>query len=835
MDDDLTATVHSALTALNPARKAQFLLDTALSLIDAGRYGAEVEKYLDVYLKTPDLPKTQVAQALLARANARKAAGDELLTQAHQDFQAVLRLDPSNRQVAHQIRRRTQIHFAHDPPSHRAPLEVWSRIANYIPRYHLRSWLHLSSFHRSIALHHIFHSVDLYFGEDQPENVNRSLDIFDRVKSDRSFALLVKCLRVHWAYEEGELLDIMLRVFRTALPEFIALKEFEWIGYPELRQDMVQSILASHPRLVAFGCIGFHFDACGISAFHTLRKLTLRAEDDDGYADWSEITTVLNNNASTLTHLTLGAYLHRQHSWDSPFSSPTIHNLTHLDLVDTRMSHLVLSRIANAAGGVNGRLESLTLHGVMEEPGKAAVIFDSDEIVGMGGQHTLLPRLTSFRFLLVGQPQFVNNTNPNPSSQHPQEHYDPTILHLYQTITHFLRNRPNLRKLDLGGCPWEFLVPILPELKGLRVLGVRIGCSVRGCGSRSKSRVVGGGGGEEEEEGYTSEIDALVQSIPNQMTALRVEVGVSELPLHVYATQFQKFKSLSFLHLQLNNAELAYHVLPETPRSTLASSSSMPHPQMQLLRHYGKMRGPGGPVYPHHHHPLAPQLVRVRNHHHNNNHIDVDHDVPLPVVPLEPLDTLESARHVALSVESLDFVGWNEELYVIVRGLGGGERERLRGGGESEEKGEVGNRGVRKVDVGASTMDMIDGGGGGGAKNSVLPISSQLLASTASSSSTPPLPSTSSSPLPSHIPTTNGVLSPHLSTSTSTPITIPVRTIMHQQQQQQQTTTMKTMELKELPSPRKLDCAKGVDLGNEDNVWLERRDVPIDYDMPVGE
>ncbi|EKM74787.1 hypothetical protein AGABI1DRAFT_132904 [Agaricus bisporus var. burnettii JB137-S8] len=869
MDDDLTATVHSALTALNPARKAQFLLDTALSLIDAGRYGAEVEKYLDVYLKTPDLPKTQVAQALLARANARKAAGDELLTQAHQDFQAVLRLDPSNRQVAHQIRRRTQIHFAHDPPSHRAPLEVWSRIANYIPRYHLRSWLHLSSFHRSIALHHIFHSVDLYFGEDQPENVNRSLDIFDRVKSDRSFALLVKCLRVHWAYEEGELLDIMLRVFRTALPEFIALKEFEWIGYPELRQDMVQSILASHPRLVAFGCIGFHFDACGISAFHTLRKLTLRAEDDDGYADWSEITTVLNNNASTLTHLTLGAYLHRQHSWDSPFSSPTIHNLTHLDLVDTRMSHLVLSRIANAAGGVNGRLESLTLHGVMEEPGKAAVIFDSDEIVGMGGQHTLLPRLKSFRFLLVGQPQFVNNNNPNPSSQHPQEHYDPTILHLYQTITHFLRNRPNLRKLDLGGCPWEFLVPILPELKGLRVLGVRIGCSVRGCGSRS--RVVVGGGGGEEEEGYTSEIDALVQSIPNQMTALRVEVGVSELPLHVYANQFQKFKSLSFLHLQLNNAELAYHVLPETPRSsTLASSSSMPLPQMQLLRHYGKMRGPGGPVYPHHH-PLVPQLVNGsglavkrrnnlgasssgtknreggvdesahvtlindQNHHHNNNnnHIDVDHDVPLPVVPLEPLDTLDSARHVALCVESLDFVGWNEELYVIVRGLGGGERVR---GGESEEKGEVGNRGVRKVDVGASTMDMIDGGGGGGAKNSVLPISSQLLASTASSSSTPPLPSTSSSPLPSHIPTTNGISSPHLSTSTSTPITIPVRTTTMAQQQQQQTTmTMKTVELKELPSPRKLDCAKGVDLGNEDNVWLERRDVPIDYDMPVGE
>jgi hypothetical protein len=35
--DDLTATVHNALTALDPIRKAEFLLDAALALIDAGR------------------------------------------------------------------------------------------------------------------------------------------------------------------------------------------------------------------------------------------------------------------------------------------------------------------------------------------------------------------------------------------------------------------------------------------------------------------------------------------------------------------------------------------------------------------------------------------------------------------------------------------------------------------------------------------------------------------------------------------------------------------------------------------------------------------------------
>jgi hypothetical protein len=43
-----------------------------------------------------------------------------------------------------------------------------------------------------------------------------------------------------------------------------------------------------------------------------------------------------------------------------------------------------------------------------------------------------------------------------------------------------------------------------------------------------------------------------------------------------------------------------------------------------------------------------------------------------------------------------------------------------------------------------------------------------------------------------------------------------------------------TVELKELPARRRLDCGKGVDLGGEDAVWLERRDVPMDYDMPVG-
>lgn len=39
------------------------------------------------------------------------------------------------------------------------------------------------------------------------------------------------------------------------------------------------------------------------------------------------------------------------------------------------------------------------------------------------------------------------------------------------------------------------------------------------------------------------------------------------------------------------------------------------------------------------------------------------------------------------------------------------------------------------------------------------------------------------------------------------------------------------MELKELPVRRRLDCGKGVDLGSEDAMWMERKDVPIDFEM----
>jgi len=42
------------------------------------------------------------------------------------------------------------------------------------------------------------------------------------------------------------------------------------------------------------------------------------------------------------------------------------------------------------------------------------------------------------------------------------------------------------------------------------------------------------------------------------------------------------------------------------------------------------------------------------------------------------------------------------------------------------------------------------------------------------------------------------------------------------------------IELKELPPRRRLDTGFGVDLGGVDGCWLERIDVPIDYELVGG-
>jgi hypothetical protein len=205
----------------------------------------------------------------------------------------------------------------------------------------------------------------------------------------------------------------------------------------------------------------------------------------------NEVRTVLDNNADTLKHLTLGAYLARAHSWDSAFGSPTVQHLTRLELVDTRISNVVLARIAHAHN-----LVSLTLHGTLDQPAAATAIFGADHLLPNPGAsagtgalmqnsptHMFLPHLEAFRFALVG-------------------HDDD--LSLFGAVVQLLRARPRLRRLDLGTCPWELVRGLIPELTGLRVLRVRIASLT------------------------SLSVDALVRGLPQEMQAIHLACSVSD-------------------------------------------------------------------------------------------------------------------------------------------------------------------------------------------------------------------------------------------------------------------------------------------------------------------
>ncbi|KAH9947737.1 hypothetical protein B0H21DRAFT_820275 [Amylocystis lapponica] len=171
----------------------------------------------------------------------------------------------------------------------------------------------------------------------------------------------------------------------------------------------------------------------------------------------------------------------RTHSWDSAVQSTTVQNLTHLNLVDMRISHVVLARITHAHS-----LQSLTLmHGTCDEPASARIVFGADHV--LDGRHTFLPHLVAFRFVMVG-----HNAG----------------LRVYHAIAQFVRQRPQLCRLDLGSCAWELvrgiLLPTLPP--GLHVLRVRIAH-------------------------LRADMDALTHAIPAALAMLHITIVMSDLPM----------------------------------------------------------------------------------------------------------------------------------------------------------------------------------------------------------------------------------------------------------------------------------------------------------------
>ncbi|KAJ7835639.1 hypothetical protein B0H14DRAFT_3870997 [Mycena olivaceomarginata] len=516
----------------------------------------------------------------------------------------------------------------------------------------------------------------------------------------------------------------------------------------------------------------------------------------------SSTATRAPSRTSSSTHLVLGAYLARHHSWDAVFQSSVIRTLTHLDLVDTCISGLVLGRVAHAAA-----LVSLTLPGTFEDVKGATVIFAGDHILdegeGGGRQHTLLPHLHSFRFLLLGP------------DQHP----------LYAAVAAFLAHRPLLRRLDLESCPWELVRSLLPTLSGLKVLGVRI--------AHFNSAAAQG----------------LWGALPRGVHALHLTTIVAERDLLVFETLLKSFHS-SHVHLFLLNPLLAgarvaraFLHLQRCKRELKASVAFGAHLSC-LLTHFPRLRPPS-------------LTLSFLSH--------VSFCLPLP----DPARELEAQRALALpfaasSCEHCRALFGHGQTICLCLYL----QILLAVGPQAE-----GQHAHPRSLSGPSPLP---------------PLLSPLLVNP------PSLPHSLFFFLLSSIPLTNppsqnehapalrafpALAFLHLqNTATHRPKpnlvserefaqqtegwvaaargvarALPVldflgwhgehyvvvrrtgerRRLDGRRENGEEGEAEEEVELKELPCRRHLDCGKGVDVGGEDATWLERKDVPIDYEMPV--
>lgn len=256
----------------------------------------------------------------------------------------------------------------------------------------------------------------------------------------------------------------------------------------------------------------------------------------------------------------------------------------------------------------------------------------------------------------------------------------------------------------------------------------------------------------------------------------------------------------------------------QQPPHNLANflSNTLPHPAQQIQ---------------HHVHP-CPSCPQQHNMFRSQQHLQ---SAP-SILPPQPLGALESAKYVAHTVKSLDFIGWNGELYVIVRNSQQSTASTVTASPLDSEVRNVGWAPVSENETDARVGRASDGHGCGSTIGAGVVTPSTATTSSRVTTNDRGHPVSTISPQDrqqwvhrqSTPPPSSCTLSP---ASSATHIRPPLHTT---QLSQSPAERISTIELKELPSRRRLDWGKGVDLGGEDAAWLEGKDVPMDYDMPVG-
>ncbi|KDQ08358.1 hypothetical protein BOTBODRAFT_569579 [Botryobasidium botryosum FD-172 SS1] len=393
-------------------------INRAITAIEEARV-VDAERDLTTALGLPHIRQIEIVNALLLRSSLRSRVGK--IEESERDLRSILTLEPQNARAlkrletlsgatggivtpstssilrttrarhgfegsassaegSSSLKARRTVSFAHSLPRRRdiplplqsrtrkLPYEIWLAVASYLPVTSLQSWLSVSRFLHDIALPIIFRRVSLQFGmppdlrrqliPEWQRKSNRTVEIVDRILSDREFAANIRTLVVHANNEDvaSECSDAL----RDCIPRLTSLTSFSWKkGSFELDSDLSRLLSTTVPRLENLYVCGNQFQASGIRNLRSLRRLHVVGFHDSSQEKLDDIRAVLHNNQDTLRDVRLSSWLVWERIFSDSFSPDRLEHL-HLSAVNT--IEVVMDAFATQATNLQSLILSVQPH-----------------------------------------------------------------------------------------------------------------------------------------------------------------------------------------------------------------------------------------------------------------------------------------------------------------------------------------------------------------------------------------------------------------------------------------------------------------------------------------
>ncbi|EPQ56057.1 hypothetical protein GLOTRDRAFT_111085 [Gloeophyllum trabeum ATCC 11539] len=456
----LDASIRDVTASLTDDQKADVLL-YAMKHLQVENSRTTIENAVQSILQIADLSPRNAASARVLRAKARLAAGRRV--GAHEDLEAVLRLEPDHPEASILLSRRVVVTDKSPVHPRSYPMfsvEIWREIALFLPRHDLKTLLLVPHIVSRVASQLLFQKIDLHFvvweddeDESQPEvrldqqldkwHAQRSADILTRIIIDPGFASLIKTMRIFAPrLSVQQSMAFQTGMLSNALPKMNNLTNFHCTMNPQGLNAVMRVIESSRPKLSGLSLKPTNRSTPIILPnLKSLRKLAVYDLDENA----SQTFKFIAHNQGTIRELSLKGLF-------STLSTEAlaVRHLTQLDFSGTiRADRQVFSEIL-----ANGRqLEALRISCILNTAVSAQ--FRSNK--------TALPYLKHFAFSIMNISAAVTDTD------------------LFPALSEFLRNRKALvtlhlkapfksmqQRLGYDAAVWGVL-PSLPSLRNVHI------------------------------------------------------------------------------------------------------------------------------------------------------------------------------------------------------------------------------------------------------------------------------------------------------------------------------------------------------------------------------